>query len=135
MTNSIYEVNEMYFTKMENGFVCCDEYQYPISCKVCGESIGCVFCEGDYSAPCTYCAEELQKGSTEMSYCVFCGFDTESQYLVCETCHLMSGAELSYRPAVCGDEVCYLLPNGELNLDGETCTHSQDFDLLASQTY
>lgn len=70
-----------------------------------------------------------------MSYCVFCGFDTESQYLVCDTCHLMTGAELSYRPAVCGDEVCYLLPNGELNLDGVNCEHARLFDQFAELTY
>jgi hypothetical protein len=58
MTNSTYEVNKWYYTN-DNGFICCDEYQYEIRCKDCGESIGCVFCEGDYSAPCTYCAEEL----------------------------------------------------------------------------
>ena len=70
----------------------------------------------------------------EMKYCVGCGFvmdmpeyDLLSMCYGCTTFSTKSIDFLStYVPAVCGDDVCYY-NNGEMNLDGETCSHYEDF--------
>ena len=68
-------------------------------------------------------------------YCVGCGFTTSTKYVVCDNCSLLNNVSVTYVPATCGDDVCYLMPNGELNLDGETCSHADDFDNTLSVRY
>lgn len=68
-------------------------------------------------------------------YCVGCGFDTESALFVCESCSVMNSVPTCFVPATCGDDDCYLLPNGEINLDGVDCSHADDVHQLFSMSY
>ena len=63
---------------------------------------------------------------TPVVYCVFCGFDSESRFMVCETDAVVLGVKRSYVPVTCGDDVCYCLPNAEVNFDGD-CGHYEIF--------
>ena len=71
----------------------------------------------------------------EIKYCVGCGFildDPEFDYKsLCCGCiafsTLTSAQAETWVPAVCGDDVCHITDDGEINLDGETCSHSDDF--------
>ena len=62
-------------------------------------------------------------------YCVGCGFNTETEFVVCADCALVNGISETYVPETCGDDVCYLQANGEINLDGD-CSHFNDFYVL-----
>lgn len=67
-------------------------------------------------------------------YCVGCGFvlDLPESDLasICYGCTAFSTKSVDFLrtwiPATCGDDVCYNV-NGEMNLDGETCSHADDF--------
>lgn len=61
------------------------------------------------------------------NYCIACGFNTETAFIVCETCSILHDVPECFVPATCGDDVCYLQANGEINLDGESCSHEKDF--------
>jgi hypothetical protein len=45
------KLNEYYY-QTEDGFFCCDEYQYRTYCEAHVELMGCYYCEFDYSKPC-----------------------------------------------------------------------------------
>jgi hypothetical protein len=73
----------------------------------------------------------------EIKYCLGCGFllsEPELDYKsLCSACIAFStltpAQAETWVPAVCGDDVCYI-KDGELNLDGETCSHLAEFDAV-----
>ena len=67
-------------------------------------------------------------------YCVGCGFTTGTKYVVCDGCSLVNNVSVTYVPATCGDDVCYLQANGEINFDGD-CSHEKEFDTILSVRY
>lgn len=46
------KLNEWFQVVPNEGFLCCDEWQDRIICTAHYESLGCVFCEGNYNQPC-----------------------------------------------------------------------------------
>ena len=68
-------------------------------------------------------------------YCVACGFVMEMPDLdlasMCYGCTAFSTKSVEFLttwiPATCGDDVCYITSTNEMNLDGETCSHYEDF--------
>jgi hypothetical protein len=76
---------------------------------------------------CGYTVTSIKSNGVEvMTYCVACGFSTESLARVCEGCALANEVSQDFTPEVCGDSDCYLTRDG-INLDGEDCTHAEDF--------
>ena len=59
-------------------------------------------------------------------YCVFCGFATDTDFITCADCATLLGICESFVPTTCGDDLCYCLPNGEVNFDGD-CEHGSQF--------
>lgn len=59
-------------------------------------------------------------------YCISCGFNTYTSAMVCEDCSIANGVPTCFVPALCQDELCYVMPNGEINLDGD-CDHADKF--------
>jgi hypothetical protein len=68
------------------------------------------------------------------NYCIGCGYITESEYIVCFSCSALNDVPECFAPITCGDDVCYLLPNGEMNLDGD-CEHADAIYSLFPNTY
>lgn len=60
-------------------------------------------------------------------FCVGCGIVTDTDFIVCDDCSFTNDVATSFVPATCGDDDCYLLPNGEINLDGVDCSHADNF--------
>jgi hypothetical protein len=67
-------------------------------------------------------------------YCVVCGIDSETAKFVCESCAFIYEISEDFVPVTCQDSECYLLPNGEMNLDGD-CEHSDQFHELLELNY
>jgi len=51
MINTYLDENQFYFIKDEQ-HLCCDELQFKYVCKAHGETMGCYYCEFDYSQEC-----------------------------------------------------------------------------------
>lgn len=58
------------------------------------------------------------------NYCINCGYTTDTAHIVCAECSLLNGVPECFVPITCGDDVCYVTANGEINLDGE-CQHAE----------
>lgn len=62
-------------------------------------------------------------------YCVNCGYYTATEFILCADCAFINDVPESFVPVTCGDELCYCLPNGEINLDGD-CSHADELDAI-----
>ena len=76
----------------------------------------------------------VEKMSRVTKYCVACGFRTDTEFLVCADCAEIHGCAVTYVPATCGDDVCYVSENGDLNFDGN-CEHEAAFDLVINPEF
>jgi hypothetical protein len=70
-------------------------------------------------------------------FCVACGFILETDLdlaSMCFSCTAFSTKSVEFLttwvPATCGDDVCFTDNQGIPNLDGETCSHLEDFDAV-----
>jgi hypothetical protein len=59
---SIIDQNKFY-TIHEPTFMCCDQSQFRYVCKAHGESMGCYFCEFDYTQECGCTTNAITKGN------------------------------------------------------------------------
>lgn len=68
------------------------------------------------------------------NYCVFCNFDSECAFIVCENCSIIAEVPQTFVPATCDDEFCFVTANGELNFDG-LCDHEAEFSVYADRVF
>jgi hypothetical protein len=66
-------------------------------------------------------------------FCVACSFDTETEFMVCWECSELNGVPECFVPDLCQDDLCYVLPNGEVNLDGN-CDHAAAMSAIFKHT-
>ena len=76
-------------------------------------------------------------------YCVACSMIMEMPDIdlvsMCFSCSAFSTKSIDFLrtwvPATCGDDVCYLDEQNQINLDGETCSHLADFESVMDNFY